>query len=560
MEHARIFLAIGLSFLIFLMWDLFFSPGPPPQKPAETAPTQQAVQEPAVTAKPNGTEKTSGAPVPAPTPAEVAPAPAPTAQRAARTVTVDTPLFTARLNEQNADFESLVLKKYREEVDDPKSLKEMVSPATGGTVFLSSQNHSLTGLENALYAFDSGAERIDVSDQPRQLTFKWVSPEGVAVEKTYRFQPDSYLIGLTVTIKNGSTRTLEDNLVLNLVKEYDSKRRMYGFQGPSALINNDLEQIAVKKIEDYKPLQGEIRWIALETRYFISSIIPKSIVVSDFDIRQVNEKQVEAGYVFPALALAPGMQRSFDFDVFMGPKSMKLLRSYSNGLAKAIHFGTFDILAKPCLWLMNFIHDHLIPNYGVAIIMLTLLTKILLWPLGAKSYKSMHDMKKLQPLVKEIREKYSGDKKKQNEETMALYRTYKINPLGGCLPMLVQIPVFFALYRMLYEAIELRHAPFLLWINDLSAPDRLFHFNFSIPFMEPPYGVPVLTLIMGATMLLQQKMTPPMGDPTQAKMMMLMPVVFTFIFINFSSGLVLYWLTNNIFSIAQQYYTNKRLA
>ena len=172
----------------------------------------------------------------------------------------------------------------------------------------------------------------------------------------------------------------------------------------------------------------------------------------------------------------------------------------------------------------------------------------------------MSDMKKLAPLIKEIKEKYKDDRKRVNEETMALYRTYKINPLGGCLPMLVQIPVFFALYRMLYEAIELRHAPFFLWINDLSAPDRLFRFDFTIPFMDPPYGIPVLTLVMGATMFLQQKMSPPMGDPTQAKMMMLMPVIFTFIFINFSSGLVLYWLVNNIVSISQQYYITKKYA
>jgi YidC/Oxa1 family membrane protein insertase len=172
----------------------------------------------------------------------------------------------------------------------------------------------------------------------------------------------------------------------------------------------------------------------------------------------------------------------------------------------------------------------------------------------------MGEMKKLQPLIKEIKEKYGDDRKRVNEETMALYRTYKINPLGGCLPMLVQIPVFFALYRMLYEAIELRHAPFFLWINDLSAPDRLFNFGFSIPFMDPPYGIPVLTLVMGGTMFLQQKMSPPMGDPTQAKMMMLLPIVFTFIFINFSSGLVLYWLVNNIVSIGQQYYITKKNA
>jgi YidC/Oxa1 family membrane protein insertase len=209
---------------------------------------------------------------------------------------------------------------------------------------------------------------------------------------------------------------------------------------------------------------------------------------------------------------------------------------------------------------MNLLYG-VIPNYGIAIIVLTLLIKIVLWPLGSKSYKSMSEMKKIQPLMKEIREKHKDDKKKMNEEVMSLYRTYKINPLGGCLPMVVQLPVFFALYRMLYQAIELRHAPFFLWIDDLSAPDRLFQFPIDhIPFMEPPYGIPVLTLIMGASMLLQQKMSPPMGDPTQAKMMMFMPVIFTVIFINFSSGLVLYWLVNNLLSIAQQYYIQKKYA
>jgi YidC/Oxa1 family membrane protein insertase len=160
----------------------------------------------------------------------------------------------------------------------------------------------------------------------------------------------------------------------------------------------------------------------------------------------------------------------------------------------------------------------------------------------------------------EIREKYKDDKKRMNQELMGLYKIYKINPMGGCLPMILQIPVFFALYRMLYQAIELRHAPFFGWINDLSAPDRLFNFDFTIPFMQPPYGIPVLTIIMGATMFLQQKMTPTAGDPTQAKMMRLMPLFFTVIFINFPSGLVLYWLVNNILSILQQSYISKKTA
>lgn len=157
----------------------------------------------------------------------------------------------------------------------------------------------------------------------------------------------------------------------------------------------------------------------------------------------------------------------------------------------------------------------------------------------------------------ELRQKYGHDKQQMNQEIMNLYRTYKVNPMSGCLPLLVQMPIFIGLYRMLYESIELRHAPFMGWIQDLSAPDRLFHFGFSIPFMQEPYGIPVLTIIMGATMFLQQKMAPPAGDPIQAKVMLFMPLIFTVVFINFSSGLVLYWLVNNVLSIAQQYYIMK---
>jgi YidC/Oxa1 family membrane protein insertase len=299
----------------------------------------------------------------------------------------------------------------------------------------------------------------------------------------------------------------------------------------------------------------------------MTSIIPKGDLEGHMVLAEdkIIEKNQEVNNVLSNKlvkdipALAPRQSVSLNADVFMGPESLKLLQSFHNHLDKAVNFGYFDFLAKPCLWFMNFIY-RFIPNYGIAIIILTIVTRGVFWPLARKSYKSMGEMRKIQPLMTEIREKYKDDKARMNQEMMTLYRTYKINPLGGCLPMLIQLPVFFGLYRMLYSAIELRHAPFFGWITDLSAPDRLFHFGFNIPFMDPPSGIPVLTLLMGATMFLQQKMTPSPGDPAQAKMMMLMPIVFTFIFINFSSGLVLYWFVSNLFSVAQQYYTQKQIA
>lgn len=556
MDQARVFIAIALSFLVFLAWEFFFTSKTPPKKPAPSTQEVQKVEEKIGAEKPYVKEaevQTSAA-------AQVAGEP-PQAQKTARTIEVNAPFYSAKITEQGAAFSSLILKEYKEFVDNNSPLKELVSPdVSPGTVILGFHNQSLLGLDQAVFTTEFSGETLEVSERPADLLFTWVSQDGVVVEKKYQFNPESYLIGLSVTIKNGSTRAIQDRLYLTLIKVKKADRGVYGFSGPSALINGKLKQVDIDDIEDENTFNGDISWVAIQDRYFLSSIIPKNPIAATMRLALEGENIIINRLLQPQTTFHPGTQQTFDFDVFQGPKSMKLLRSYNNQLDKAVDFGMFDFLAKPCLWLMNFIYDNLIPNYGVAIIILTLITKAILWPLGTKSYKSMSQMKKMQPLIQELKEKYKDDRKKMNEETMALYRTYKINPLGGCLPMVVQIPVFFALYRMLYEAIELRHAPFIWWINDLSAPDRLFNFGFSIPFMQPPYGIPVLTLIMGASMLLQQKMSPPMGDSTQAKMMMLMPIIFTFIFINFSSGLVLYWLVNNIFSMGQQYYIQKKYA
>ena len=554
MEHARIFIAIALSFLIFLLWDFFFTPPKPPQQVAPDTVESEQQQEKPVAATPYQQPDKQPSTLTTAEPATTGQSPPP-----ARTITVDTPLYTARFSARDAAVTSFVLKEFRESAEAESPLKELVAAdLPSGNVLVGFQNGSLPGLNSAVFSVDRQQDTIQVKGDGDALTFTWVSPEGVVIEKRYVFSNASYLIGLQVTVKNGSARTIQDRIYLALQQKKDADSRVYGFTGPSGLINNSLNQVDLDDIDEKSTFAGTIRWVAAETRYFISSLVAKSPIEASMSIRLIGETVFENRFVLAENAYHPGTQQTIDYDLFLGPKSLTLLRGYNNGLAKAINFGWFDFLAKPCLWLMNFIYNHLIPNYGVAIIILTILTKALLWPLGTKSYKSMSQMKKLQPLIQEIKEKYGSDRKKVNEETMKLYKTYKINPLGGCLPMLVQLPVFFALYRMLYEAIELRHAPFFGWINDLSAPDRLLRFDFSIPLMEPPYGIPVLTLVMGASMLLQQKMSPPMGDPTQAKMMMLMPIVFTVIFINFSSGLVLYWLVNNLISMGQQYYTTRK--
>jgi YidC/Oxa1 family membrane protein insertase len=549
MEQARLIIAIALSLVVFILWNFFFVDKKENQPPKQAQEKEQKTdkkleilkKDQIITEKPPLSANIPVLPV-----------------KPSRTVTVKTPLYVVKISEKGAVFKSYVLKNYRETTDADSPLLEMIPPdISDGIIRLGFAGNSLSGLDVAVFSGDFDGDSVDITNKPKEISFVWTSPQGVTIEKKFSFIPETYMIDLGVTIKNLSGETLRDSISLSLAQPAEVKESRYGFTGPSALINNKLTQIKTKKIKDKNIYAGEVKWVAVQNRYFMSAIIPDDPVDGSMHL-YVDDKVLINRYVRPEMVMDSGTQHVFKYKLFFGPKSMRVLKGLDYDLVKAVHFGMFDIIAKPCVWIMNFIYDHFIPNYGVAIIMLTLFTKIILWPLGNKSYKSMAEMKKIQPLMAEIKEKYKDDKKRMNEEVMGLYKTYKVNPMGGCLPMLAQIPIFFALYRMLYEAIELRHAPFFWWINDLSAPDRLFRFDISIPFMQPPYGIPVLTIIMGASMFLQQKMSPPMGDATQAKMMMLMPLVFTVMFINFSSGLVLYWLVNNIISMAQQYYIQKK--
>lgn len=550
MDQARLFIAIALSFLLFFLWELFFVDKESlKQKNLEPLPPQTAKVEPLLDNeklidKTKMDEKI------------------PLVSENCRNITINTPLYSVQISEKGAVFKSFVLKKYREHVDLNSPLLEMLSTESNvETVGLEFQNKSAGDfdLNNSYFLSKLSSDSIDVYEKPEEVSFIFVSSSGIVVEKKYTFSPENYLIKLNITLKNRSSAVFQDNLIVSLKNKCPEKKTRYGFEGHSALIDDRVAHIKIKKINESGPLKGKIEWIALQSRYFMSSIIPLKPAETVMQLSVEPGNILKADYVQPQSTITPNTQHVFEYSLYFGPKSMKELEKAGYDLKKAVNFGMFDFIAKPCLWLMNYLYDF-IPNYGIAIIILTLLIKIILWPLGTKSYKSMSEMKKLQPLMTEIREKHKNNKQMMNKEIMGLYKTYKVNPLGGCLPMILQIPVFFALYRMLYGAIELRHAPFFGWINDLSAPDRLFNFGFSIPFMEPPSGIPVLTIIMGGTMFLQQKFSPPMGDPSQAKIMMFMPIIFTVIFINFSSGLVLYWLVNNILSISQQYYIQKKYA
>lgn len=554
-EQKRLFIAIILSIVVIVGWNFFFvDTTPVPEKPGQ-APSSS--EQPSI-------NKTDGTPIADSTPGQqeqtdVVKSSTPSIpDRNARTISVSNKFYNIFISENGAKVNSITLKSYRETAKADSPLKELVSESLPGLFGFDLEGKSIQGLDTALFTAQTQTDHLDITTGKKKISFTWTSPQGVVVEKVYTFSAESYLIGFDIVLKNSSGIPLKDSLMITIPGIVDEKNANFVFEGTTAVINGKLEQIKSKDIEEKNTFEGVIDWAGFTDRYFLSCLIPRS--PKDAKIKlSFNVPTVTTNYVESMERLDPGKQATYSYDFFMGPKNLDLLSSYDNSLKKAIDFGWFDILAKPCLMGMNLIHKF-IPNYGIAIMLLTLLIKLVFWPLGTKSYRAMNDMKKLQPLMTELREKYKDDKQRMNKEVMGLYKTYKVNPMSGCLPMIVQMPIFFGLYRMLYQAIELRHAPFMGWVNDLSAPDRLFNFDFAIPFMQAPYGIPVLTIIMGGTMFLQQKMSPSTGDPMQAKMMMLMPLFMTFIFINFPAGLVLYWLVNNVLSIGQQYYIQKKFA
>jgi YidC/Oxa1 family membrane protein insertase len=547
MEQVRLIIAIAASILVFVVWEFFFADKQIAPITEQKAAIEHSVKDSnSVQSASEISEKKS---ISAPNAENLKPA---------KLIRVETPLYSAVLSEKGAVLKSFILKNYKETIKKDSAFKELIPQDTYmENLKISFKDGSISELNDAVFLADTQLNSINAVYDPKSLSFYFKSSDGITIKKEYVFSPDTYIVDIITTIQNKSDKLIKDELILSLFGKV-SEKRSYDFEGPSGFINGEENEVKIKSLDKQNLFLGNIKWIALQDIYFITSIINENNESASMRIFNSNNI-VENQYISPIAAIAPGQIKEFKNKIYFGPKSITILEKTGYDLNRAVDFGMFDFIAKPCVKFMNFIYG-IIPNYGVAIIILTILIKILFWPLGAKSYKSMNEMKKVQPLMAEIRAKYKDDKQKINAEVMKLYKTYKINPLSGCLPMIVQLPIFFALYRMLYGVIELRHAPFFGWITDLSAPDRLFNFGFSIPFMQPPYGIPVFTIIMGASMFVQQRMSPPPGDPSQAKIMLFMPIVFTFIFINFSSGLVLYWLVNNVFSIAQQHYTNKRLS
>jgi YidC/Oxa1 family membrane protein insertase len=407
-------------------------------------------------------------------------------------------------------------------------------------------------------------------DQP--VTLSWENDQGLRFEREVSID-DDYLISVTQRVEN----TGEAAVTLRpygLVSRWGTPETL-GFyilhEGPIGVLGGKLEEIDYDDLRDDGPIElpSQGGWLGITDKYWLTALIPDQ----DGELKATfrhhlsdGQDRYQVDYLRLPMTLAPGQSVEASERVFVGAKEVGLLDRYREAYGiplfdRAVDFGWFYFLTKPLFHVLHFFYG-LTGNYGVAILLLTLLVKLLFYPLANKSYRAMSKMKKLQPEMMRLREQYGDDKMRMNQELMALYKKEQVNPMSGCLPIIVQIPVFFALYKVLFVSIEMRHAPFFGWIQDLSAPDPTTIFNLFglIPWDPPTFlMIGIWPLLMGATMLLQTKLNPQPADPMQAKVMMLLPVMFIFLFATFPAGLVIYWTWNNVLSIGQQWVIMKRM-
>jgi YidC/Oxa1 family membrane protein insertase len=374
------------------------------------------------------------------------------------------------------------------------------------------------------------------------LVFQGQSAGGAVVTKSFSFTGAAYPIQMEISVKAASGAPLPAALI-TAKADHSTPNHDAPFEGFIALVDNKIKREAPDAATKGVEFAGDVAWTGFGYTYFFFGLVPENGAGHKVAVRQDGT----------ALVLAiNGPTTTERATLFIGPKELDILKAAGKDLERAIDFGYFGFVSIPFLYVLHFFH-RFTGSYGLDIILLTVLIKLLMAPLTHKSFASMKQMQKLQPQMEKLKEKYGTDKEKLNKEIMELYRRNGVNPLGGCLPMVLQFPVFIGLYNALSTPIELRHAPFL-WINDLSRPDWE---SLPMAFAGWNFGIPVLTILMGASMFIQQWMTPTAGDPNQRKIMLLMPLMFTFMFVSFPAGLTVYWLVNNLLTIVQQYWINR---
>ena len=468
-------------------------------------------------------------------------------------VIVNTDLYRAVFSSAGGVLKSWTLKKHLTSDPQDRQPIELVAdtevPYPQPLVVLNEASEPNHPFSTALYAVEGGDLELSEFEPDGHLTFWYQDPHtGASIAKRMTFSNDAYVVGLEIET-NGLTDPYVVSLGTNFGVTEWNDQTFIGINGPAMFINGEIDKTSPDAEETR---EGIIRWVALQDKYFISALIADDsadggIAEGKVKVFPREDKLFSAGVVIDPLQ-GPHTAK---YQLYAGPKSYNGLRDLNVGLEDTIDFGWFiygswslvRAVAKPLFSVLGFLYDYT-HNYGMAIILLTVGVKILFAPLTYKAYVSMKAMAKLQPKMLEIQKKYKDDRQKMNVEVMSLYKTEKVNPVGGCLPILLQMPVFISLFNILYMTVELRQAPFMLWVTDLSSPDPFF----------------VLPVLMGVSMFIQQKIQPTPMDPRYAKIMLMLPFFLTFVFLNFAAGLVLYWVINNVLTIAQQYLTERILA
>jgi YidC/Oxa1 family membrane protein insertase len=545
MDTQRLILFFIFGFSMLMLWDAWQKENQP--KPAPQVSSSAAVPTPASQVPGHSAAPPVAAAAPAPQ-ARGADVPGATAAAGkGETIEVRTDLLVARIDTLGGTLKSIELLRQKEAKDSSKNLlllgPEHHYEAQTGLTGEGGPNH------RTLWTVQPGNTTLGAGEQSLEIRLHAQGKDGLAATKLYRFKRDSYVIDVALEIQNTGARPAspfayfqlthdgKSSAQANAVAETFGAQSFNGFAVYSE--EKKFQKVALADIDKGKPdfvKQAKDGWFAYVQHYFVAGWLPAAGVTREYAM----EKRADGIYAGRALiaagTIAPGGSATVSVPLYAGPQEQSRLATVAPGFDLVVDYGWLTVIAWPLFWLLEKYH-LLSGNWGVAIILLTVTIKLVFFPLSAASYKSMAKMKLVTPRMQKIREMYEHDRQKMNQAMMELYKTEKINPLGGCFPILVQIPVFIALYWVLLAAIELRHAPFIFWIRDLSA-------------LDPYYVLPVL---MAATMVIQTKLNPVPPDPVQAKVMQFMPYVFSIFFFFFPAGLVLYWLVNNILSILQQW-------
>lgn len=556
MDNLRLILFFGLALISLMLWQAWNQDYGQNQQPVAGADTVKSA--PSSTPSMSVPVAKTGGEIPQATPtvgtvsSAAVPSMTETAASSSAKVNVKTDLYTMEIDTKGGNILKVFLNDFPEALGDTENKLQLMSPVFPDVYIAQS---GLIGGEQisaptheAIYQAEKNSYQMSDGDDTLQFDLTWSSEDGVKVTKRFIYTRGSYLVTVQHIVENASGKPWVGREYRQLMRSEPTddggSKFVYTYTGGAIYSEEEkYEKISFGDMEDTK-LGRDVKggWIAMLQHYFVGAWVPPVDETDHFYTNVLSGKRYVLGAYTPSIQLENGATHTFSTGFVAGPKLQEELAEIATGLDLSVDYGWLTVLAQPIFWLLKKIQS-VVTNWGLSIILLTMMIKAVFFKLSETSYRSMANMRKMTPRIQALKDRYGDDKQRMNQAMMELYKKEKINPLGGCLPIVVQIPVFIALYWVLLESVELRQAPFILWINDLSTKDPYF----------------VLPVIMGVSMFIQQKLNPAPPDPMQAKIMMSLPFVFTIFFAFFPSGLVLYWVVNNTLSIAQQWYITRQI-